>query len=47
MKPQVIDLQEAINYLTLFAGEQNLLAKDLKQRLERIHIEHEQTGIYW
>ena len=47
MKPQAIDLQEAIDYLTLFAKEQNFLAEDLEQRLNQIYVEHKQTGVYW
>ncbi|MFM2310946.1 MAG: hypothetical protein RLZZ04_222 [Cyanobacteriota bacterium] len=47
MKPQNINLQEVTDYLTLFAREQNLSVKDLKQRLDRIYVECEQTGRYW
>ena len=45
---KTIELREAIDYLTaLFAREQNLSLKDLEQRLNQIHVEHKQTGIYW
>lgn len=44
---QVINLQEAFNYLTLFAREVNLSAQDLEQRLNQISVEHKQTGMYW
>ena len=47
MKPKDINLQEVTDYLTLFAREQNLSADDLKQRLDRIYVECEQTGVYW
>ena len=47
MKFQTIDLQEAIDYLTLFAKEQNLSSNDLEQRLNRVYVEHQQTGVYW
>ena len=47
MKPQDTNLQEVTDYLTLFAREQNLSAEDLKQRLDRIYVECEQTGEYW
>ena len=47
MKPQEINLQEVTDYLTLFAREQNLSDDDLKQRLNRIYDECEQTGRYW
>jgi nitric-oxide synthase, bacterial len=47
MKPQAINLPEAIDYLTLFAREVNLSAKDLKQRLTQIYVECKQTGRYW
>ena len=46
MKSEISNIQEAIDYLTLFAKEQNLSAKDLKQRLERICVEYQQTGEY-
>lgn len=47
MKPQNINLQEITDYLTLFAREQNLSAENIKQRLDRIYVECEQTGSYW
>ena len=47
MKSQDINLQEVTDYLTLFAREQNLSDDDLKQRLNRIYVECEQTGGYW
>lgn len=40
-------LQEATDYLILFAREQNLSAEDLEQRLNQIYQEYEETGTYW
>lgn len=40
-------LQEATDYLILFAREQNLSIEYLEQRLNKIYQEYEQTGIYW
>ena len=47
MNFKTIELREAIDYITLFAKEQNLSTQDLKQRLTRIYVECDRMGIYW
>ena len=42
-----IELREAVDYLSLFAKEQNFPTQDLKQRLNHINAECNRTGIYW